>query len=50
MRDLAGWQRWAKLEAHAGFLLMDRDDSGTIEYAEFVDFVATSPQIFGPAT
>ena len=48
LRDLRGWQRWAKLEAQAGFLLMDTDGSKTIEFDEFVSFVATSPQIFGP--
>jgi Ca2+-binding EF-hand superfamily protein len=48
LRDLDGWRRWAKLEAEAGFLLCDRDGSGTLEYEEFVQFVATSPEVFGP--
>ena len=48
LREISGWQRWAHLEAQAGFLLMDADGSGSVDYSEFVSFVATCPHIFGP--
>ena len=43
-----GWSGYAKREGEAIFALMDMDDSGTVEFDEFVTFVQWNPTFFGP--
>jgi Ca2+-binding EF-hand superfamily protein len=47
LSNLPGWKRWATIEAKSAFILIDTDKSGTMEYSEFTDFIATSPMVFG---
>lgn len=47
-KDSPGWRKWASVEAEAAFLLIDRDQSDTMEYEEFCSFAYHHPQLFGP--
>ena len=43
-----GWRKWATIEAESAFIIMDKDDSESISFDEFVDFACSHPYLFGP--
>jgi len=43
-----GWKRFAAAEVEAAFRLLDKDNSTTISWDEFIDFATRNPSLFGP--